>query len=51
MENRRVDVTDLTVELPQGTTVCDIGTLTLWCRMARVIFSELPISRSLFVSP
>ena len=48
--NREVPVQDVVVELPTGTDVCDIGILTLWCRTAEAIFTQLPISLSLFVS-
>ena len=41
---------DLTVDLPAGMDVCDIGTFTVWCETARVFFSTLVVSRDVFVS-
>ena len=40
----------LRVDLPAGMNVCDIGTLTVWCRQVGVIFSVLPIPDATFVS-
>ncbi len=40
---------ELQVELPPGMSVCDIGTLTVWCREVGVIFSVLPIPDATFV--
>ena len=37
------------VTLPEGTSTCDIGTLTVWCRQATVLFSRIAIPRSAFV--
>ena len=47
---RRHTNTELTVNLPAGTTVCDIGTLTIWCRLARSFFTTIIIPPSTVVS-
>ena len=41
---------DLTVDLPAGTDVCDIATLTIWSEPFRVFFSRIDVPASLFVS-
>ncbi len=41
---------DLTVDLPAGTNVCDIGTFTVWCEQAAVFFSVLKVNPDVFVS-
>ena len=41
---------ELTLDLQGIGNVCDIGTLTLWCRQASIIFTQLVVSRSAFVS-
>ena len=45
-----LDNIELRVDLPPSMSVCDIGTLTVWCRQASVIFSTLPIPAAAFVS-
>ena len=35
---------NVTVTLPAGTDVCDIGTLTIWCRQFTAIFTRLELS-------
>lgn len=33
-----------------GITICDIGTITLWCRTAEQIFSQISVLSSSYVS-
>ena len=40
---------DVTIELSTG-TVCDIGTITLWCSVASALFSVLAVPSSSYVS-
>ena len=47
--SRYTDV-DITVTMPEGTDVCDIGTLTVWCQPFEAIFTRIEIPRSIFVS-
>ena len=49
-QRRRFSNEDVTVTLPAGTDVCDIGTITIWCQPFRAIFTRLAIPRSTFVS-
>ena len=49
-QRRRYSNEDFTVTLPVGTDVCDIGTLTIWCRPFRAIFTRIVIPRNIFVS-
>ena len=49
-QGRRFTNEDFTVTLPTGTYVCDIGTLTIWCRRFRAIFTRIEIPRNIFVS-
>ena len=48
-QRRRFTNEDFTVTLPIGTTVCDIGTLTVWCRRFQAIFTRIAIPRNIFV--
>ena len=41
---------DFTFNLPVGTDVCDISTITIWCEDFDVFFTRLDIPRSTFVS-
>ena len=41
---------DITVTMPEGTDVCDIGTLTIWCQPFRAIFTRIKIPSDIFVS-
>lgn len=47
--SRLTDAT-ITVDLPQGTTACDIGAITIWCRRFQVFFGTIEIPDSVFVS-
>ena len=38
------------VTLPDGVDACDIGTITVWCEPFKVIFAQLEVPRSTFVS-
>ena len=49
-KGRRFTNEDFTVTLPTGTNVCDIGTLTIWCRRFQAIFTRIAIPRNIFVS-
>ena len=49
-QRRRYSNEDFTVTLPVGTDLCDIGTLTIWCRPFRAIFTRIEIPRNIFVS-
>ena len=49
LRSRYRDV-NITVTMPEGTDVCDIGTLTVWCEPFRAIFTRIEIPRSIFVS-
>ena len=49
-QGRRFTNEDFTVTLPTGTNVCDIGTLTIWCRRFQAIFTRIAIPRNIFVS-
>ena len=40
---------ELSVELVE-VNVCDIGTITLWCRQAQVIFTQVVVPHAAFVS-
>ena len=40
----------IVVTLPQGMNACDIGNLTVWCRQASVLFGQIEVPRSTFVS-
>ena len=40
----------LSVEMPSGRTVCDIGTFTIWCELASVFFATLVVPETAFVS-
>ena len=41
---------DVTIDLPSGTDVCDISTLTIWCEDFDAFFTRIEIPTSLFVS-
>ena len=49
-KDSRYNDVDITVTMPEGTDVCDIGTLTVWCQPFRAIFTRIEIPRSIFVS-
>ena len=49
-QRRRYSNEDFTVTLPEGTDLCDIGTLTIWCRPFQAIFTRIEIPRDIFVS-
>jgi len=49
-QRRRYTNEDFSVTLPVGTDVCDIGTLTVWCRPFQAIFTRIVIPRTIFVS-
>ena len=49
-QRRRYSNEDFTVTLPDGMDLCDIGTLTIWCRPFRAIFTRIEIPRNIFVS-
>jgi len=49
-QRRRYTNVDFSVTLPAGTDVCDIGTLTVWCRPFEAIFTRIVIPRTIFVS-
>ena len=48
-KSNRLENVDITVTLPEGTDVCDIGTLTIWCESMRAIFTRIEIPRNIFV--
>ena len=48
--DRRYTNEQLVVEVPAGVTVCDMGSLTVWCQPFFATFSRITIPRSLFVS-
>ena len=48
--NRVHNGEDITATLPEGTDVCDIGTLSVWCQPFNVVFGFVDVPRSLFVS-
>ena len=33
----------ITIALPPGKTICDVGNYTLWCRLARVFFTRIEV--------
>ena len=41
---------DIMVTLPDGIDACDIGTITVWCKPFKAIFTQLVIPRNIFVS-
>ena len=42
---------NILAEMPAGSTVCDIKTLTVWCSSADAIFAQVSVNRDqLFVS-
>ena len=49
-QRRRYSNEEFTVTLPEGTDLCDIGTLTIWCRPFRAIFTRIEIPQNIFVS-
>ena len=49
-QGRRYSGEDLTVDLPSGTDVCDISTLTIWCEDFDAFFTRITIPAATFVS-
>ena len=49
-QGRRYNNEDITVTLPDGVDVCDVGTITIWCQPFTAIFSQLEVPRNVFVS-
>ncbi len=47
---RRFNNEVITFSMPSNTDVCDIGTFTIWCELARSHFTRLVFPRTLFVS-
>ena len=46
---RRFTNEGIVLTLPEGMSTCDIGSLTVWCRQAGVIFGQIDIPRTTFV--
>ena len=50
LQRRKFTDEDIMVTLPNGVDACDIGTITVWCEPFKVIFAQLEVPRSTFVS-